>query len=533
MFGKKTLSLVGLLFLGSQFTKVSAAGTCTFGSVSAPSTCEVSSCTVGDYGLYYKNSLVVEVTGAAACHIVTTPGYYKIGDKYYSINHEGTTTEIEEVMTIIRKSYCRDKVGKFVKIGSAGEESICLTASTATAAFSSGDYYLINASEGNTYAASAKKVIIAFGANSVTKVDSSTNYHLVVSEVGDVKTEGQNVVVDTTLAKAFLTGTNKYLVINGVSAVKAGGVGKAIVVDNTGALDQSFNGKGDVCVDTTTKIITTRPENYCGSDCCEKYYACIGDICTETTTTFDERAGECDPTHDTKQHNCTPGGYYIVSDGNELLSEPNNLKNNKLYHCSGSPGSATCTQDQTTVGYLANADTANAEAVPYIQCSAKATTIDNGLDVQVTTNECVPIAKPDGTCAVGKLIYEVTQYKLCIDGTNKMAVGAASSYLVNAMTASTFVPAEKKPTGNTVYYVLVNMDTDGNVILNEQVKTKYRYAHTGNGDATKTRRVYEKNGDDSMCSGEPGSLTLDADNAKEYVLNYTDGDYVDFYKENN
>ena len=84
----------------------------------------------------------------------------------------------------------------------------------------------------------------------------------------------------------------------------------------------------------------------------------------------------------------------------------------------------------------------------------------------VTKNECDAI-KPDGTAGVGKLIEEGGQKKLCIDISNKIVVGTASSYLVDAMTASTFVPSEKVPEAGT-YYVLVNMDSDGNVILNAQ-----------------------------------------------------------------
>jgi len=40
-------------------------------------------------------------------------------------------------------------------------------------------------------------------------------------------------------------------------------------------------------VDESTKIVTTRPKNYCGSDDCDKYYACTSDVCVETTNDFD------------------------------------------------------------------------------------------------------------------------------------------------------------------------------------------------------------------------------------------------------
>jgi len=160
----------------------------------------------------------------------------------------------------------------------------------------------------------------------------------------------------------------------------------------------------------------------------------------------------------------TPGGYYIVSNADALLDTANSENDNKLYYCSGTPGSATCIEDKSTVGYLVNADNGK-ENAPYIVCKATTTTVDRGDGTMVTKNECDAI-KPDSTAGVGKLI-DNSGYKLCIDESNEIAVGTASSYLVDAMTESTFVPSEKVPEAGT-YYVLVNMDSDGNVILNAQ-----------------------------------------------------------------
>jgi len=41
----------------------------------------------------------------------------------------------------------------------------------------------------------------------------------------------------------------------------------------------------EYCVDATSKIVSTRVENYCdsGSNGCDKYFTCVAGVCTDTT----------------------------------------------------------------------------------------------------------------------------------------------------------------------------------------------------------------------------------------------------------
>lgn len=131
-----------------------------------------------------------------------------------------------------------------------------------------------------------------------------------------------------------------------------------------------------------------------------------------------------------------------------------------MYKSDGS----TCVADTTTIGYLKNA-ASDDDNVPYIECSATETQQTIDADT-VDTNACKAIAKPSGTKVVGALIND-GDYKLYINDSSAVAVGAsAAKYLVDAHTASAFV----KTAVEEGYYVVVEIDTDGNIIRRPQSK---------------------------------------------------------------
>ncbi|KAG4092928.1 hypothetical protein H8356DRAFT_1294341 [Neocallimastix lanati (nom. inval.)] len=466
MFVKKFLSIFTLLFLGRHLTTVSAACEPTYGTGY-----ECGSCTdEGDIGgLHYVNSKVIEVYESGKCREVTTPGYYKIESNYYSVGQDGNHSEAP----LNIGSNC----------ASAGDlytgGYLCLKDNDTTNVIN------ISGNDGNLYVVPNVGTLLH---NSATNV-------LVKSR------ENALVLVTTTASTNYL-------------AKDTGGIlssaGNFIAVNSDIELDDSITGK-EYCVDDESKIITERPKNYCDTVSdpainCDKYYTCTDGVCIDTTTTLSG----------------TDGGYYIVYN-NELLPDvATNSGSGTLYHCSGTP--VSCSIDNTTIGYLKNADTEHNtdDGIPYIECKATTTTVTVN-SVTVAQNSCKAIVKPsDEACSnslVGSLIYN-SEYKLCIDASTSVQVGAAN-YLVDANKVSTF-----EATGvQSGYFVVVEVDTDGNFIRRAQTGKKYIYAlKTG-------KRVYNKGEtgyDAAMCSGN----TLNTSAADEYILNKSNGDLVDYYKIN-
>ncbi|KAL6632893.1 hypothetical protein U3516DRAFT_866417, partial [Neocallimastix sp. 'constans'] len=205
--------------------------------------------------------------------------------------------------------------------------------------------------------------------------------------------------------------------------------------------------------------------------------------------------------------------YYAAKADKTVLTSASDNVNGSLYKSNGT----VCVVDTTTIGYLINA-ASNDEGVPYIKCSATGTP-DNGVD----TNSCIAINKPDSTKAVGALIND-GDYKLCIDASNVVSL-TASKYLVDAHSTSTFVSTSGIKNG---YYVIVEIDADGNIIRRDQTEKKYIYA------VTSSKQVYDKgdtNYTTAMCTvaadGNPSKL--DESKASEYILHKTTGDLVDYY----
>jgi len=123
--------------------------------------------------------------------------------------------------------------------------------------------------------------------------------------------------------------------------------------------------------------------------------------------------------------------YYIAnSSTNALLSAAGA---GTVYLCD----TGVCSLESTTVGYLKNADTSAATAIPYIQCNP-------GSGTAAAIASCSAIAVSDGTDCTGATagsLYKVasgTTYHLCIKaGADAIALASGTGqYLVSAFGAS-------------------------------------------------------------------------------------------------
>lgn len=119
MFGKKILSIIGLLFIGCQISFVSADGC-------APTYTSDSECTPADCdgtdadGYYAVGNKLVEITGSdstASCSVVTTPGYYiDVDGAFHSVNYSKIRSDADD------ESDCTGNAGKF----KTGGEAFCV-----------------------------------------------------------------------------------------------------------------------------------------------------------------------------------------------------------------------------------------------------------------------------------------------------------------------------------------------------------------------------------------------------------------------
>jgi len=478
MFAKKFLSLLSTLFIGSQLVSRAFAA-CTIN-------CDhtLSSCTIDNdcednayYSLFAANDesgtayefsktatsygKVIKVTSKADNEFTeAADGYYKNGADYF-ISKQGTTVTVAAVDPAIALSY------------------------------TDGNYYLITSTSTVFTGTAENRVVVLAKDNAITKVTLGTGSYLVKNKVAAVST------------------------VDNVIAVK--------VDDDEIVLDGDINSEQEYCVDGTTKEITTREVNFCDSNVsgvnCDKYYLCTTGVCVDKTTAFDPRdVAPIEPTvtctNTIGLSSCADGDFYITDSGTTDLKTGTGAGD--LYSCKTTGvNTVTCTIETALVGYVKNADTTNASAIPYIQCSATGTAANSCQAIaQPTANACT-----DPAAGVGALIYN-SEYFVCIDGTTPVALSSDGSYLINAGTASTFENTGVK----NIYSVVAKID-GGNVIRKVQDEKKYIYV------VKATKRVYakgESGASAAICSG-----TSFVAGAAEYVLNQTEGDLVDYYKENN
>ncbi|OUM69768.1 hypothetical protein PIROE2DRAFT_19601 [Piromyces sp. E2] len=318
MFSKKILSIVALLFLGHQVSRVSAEN-CVISSSDGDKNCNVDTadgCTKGfviaksvsKFNYAYNkdspasgdNEILIEITGDNnACNVKTSPGYYTDGTNHYSVNYNLAVAPVGE------ESSCDGNAGKFKTGGTA----FCV-ASGKELGLDDGKKYLFTDADTILTKNAANNVILKSDANSITLDKEAMEYNY-------------NYCVDS----------------------------NAVVWDR----------KADLCNDEKAGECT--------------YYSCASGTCTENTKnippTNEKRMGDCDLAN--PNENCGEGDYYLYGKDDTTKAKITTVTG-------GTFVLVQCVTDQETkkckipsaipTGYLVNAGVGEGNA-KYIKCNGR------------------------------------------------------------------------------------------------------------------------------------------------------------------
>lgn len=427
MFGKKVLSIIALLFI----TVKAEPNACVFSDVTA-GTCSITSgCLEQEYNKYFaiSGNTATYATGAVTsgilvqvnedgtdCSVVNTPGYYKSvaadgsTEIYISRNHDGTAVSVVEP-----DAACTG--GGLYTGGKLCAEDDDTTNVIALETGEGINYYVIN-DKSEIFRSDEGKVVIKADATSFTAPALSAGSYLVKDSTG---------------------------ILDGVSA------GQFAAVTEAGALDASKTGDEEYCVDSTTKAILGRSEEYCNgneADNCGSYYTCNNSVCTETTDAIGRRTNTSTCNVDEGTYtSCS--GYYLKTD-------------KTLLYCSG----GQCNAKTNVIGYLVNA----ADPEKYIKCSSKGSkvTVDavdydgndcDNIEISGLEDECT-----DEPAGFGALIKDGDgNIKVCINANDGVSVTSAAQYFIDANVADKTFTKVAQGAGALA---MIDIAASGNVILN-------------------------------------------------------------------
>lgn len=476
MFGKKILSIVGLLFLGNT---VSA--TCTWTAVSGDEyTLTTSTCNTSGYYVAFQADdngdtdkkvndatnvssgygVLFQVDGAndTVGRKVTDVGYFISGDgKYISNDYQGNAKILSDVA-----GCTDDNIGKLVQIDDGGARrkrtityEVCLGEKSTLGEFASVPFS----------GSDTKKYLLTLDKDKLFSDDAAKGGVISIAE-------------------------------------------KAITWDNG-------NDDTDFCVDTDTKVVLTRPAEYCnnsGKDECGSYYSCTSGSCSDTSSAEKRTTGVCNIENSETYGSCQ-AGYYLKVD-------------NTLMYCTGS----RCDPQPNTIGYLVKyGDSEN-----YIKCIAKGEksgsyegNVCSTIAISALKNECSA-----GKGGFGDLIKDDSgNIKICNTETTDVMVTASdetnsvAEYFINANVASGVFTNTAQGESSLV---MINI-AGGNVILNTKAGN-FIYDST----ATPTKLQSTLNGSGSLykCTLNAAGYSLCAADNKTigYLTNAGDDATVPYIK---
>jgi hypothetical protein len=429
MFSKKLLSLVALLFVGSQVTFVSAACTPTVGADCTLA--EESDCTPNTYN--YVSNKLIKFTANNACKIENTPGYYKTSDgNFYSIASGGTVAALGTEGNISSVSDC--VAGNLINGG-----SFCVEASVSTHAIPmDGD--------GKLYLAVDTAAGLLNGVN---------NGKIVVKSVPN----GFEVVT--------LEGGKNYLVVD-TGKLLGDKNNDIIVIDNTSAIVAGIDGI-DYCVDKNWNVYE-RKTGLCkavvadGDEDCTKYYNCSsGKACEESSENI-KRGNDCIPT----AGNSCPKGYYLVKGGEYVINS--NVADGTLFYCDGKNNCVDKkTAETAPLGYLVNAGDSGDE--PYIVCTSS-----TSCKLATIGGSCVE-SQTDGAATYGGLY----------DSGNKLCIFSGGEKYIDTTTPGIHIIGKNAElfgiTAENTKFIALEVDSDNNILVVDPTDTSGYYITADDGTA--------------------------------------------------
>jgi len=513
MFGKKSLSILSLLFIGRALATDITLPLCTtfkddFASTDCTDTSAAVTHCLGSDNKIYK----VTNTGTFACN--TAP--LATGVYVFNVPASGNNSVVS--LTSDENTDPLDSIADRLVMYVCGTDNVCsqtigyikMVYDQDNSATSS--YYKIETSGGTTQGAGSACTTSTIG-------DVSATYGVCLG-VDGVSVEFSAVgdyLLDGTLeaGSIFTLPTETYNSIVLTATANVIYYNKAFTVT-------------DYCVDAATKKIEVKVNQVCGNNNCENYFSCAAGDCkdtsTESCTTTPPGGSDCN-LGTTAATNCVVG-YYLADTGLKTLVDTANDAGD-LYECEENeitPAQIDCAKISAAnlpIGYLINADANHKSAVPIIECYN-----DNGTKkckaVDVSADACGTV-ESGSTITAGKIFSDdaKTTFKLCLDGTNSGAKGTSdTSYLMNA--SGVLGIAAKADN-----FMIVNIDTKGNIKIElkaDATVNKYKFANS-------EKKIITKNSSDksTYCSPTPTLV--------EYKLNKCDdgvieGDLVYFYKDN-
>jgi len=495
MFIKKFLSFVGLLFVGSQITSVSATA-CTYSS----SVWDQTSCSNGVSYL-----LGAEDCGTAECATVPTSG---TGFIYTCDSIVSCTVDKTKSGYFI---FDKADTGKIITDTTTGGSLIlCNGTSGCNIIETADDGYYKNS---DTY--------IGCDNNICTNEASHTeNANCATADVGKLKQNGSNAIVlclGNAIEAAF--GEGNYLLTGSLAGTsvftypaKEGGGGNAdgiVITGSSTALiyKKDYAGKSE-CVEAS-KVILPRKTNLCtGNSDCANYYTCTADhgCVIDTTNPKPVRQDEevCDI--DTGS-NCSAGYYITIASEKVIQKTPKGQgagTNYDLYKCPG--GNGVCVKQNNSeipIGYLPNLGNGQDGTAPLIKCNK--------------SKVCEPVAAGDDCSAAAKIgtVFSTVSgtditYSVCIKnsditvplfkfttttGVYDYSVGSTAEYLVSI--ANDILGLS---TGANHFIAMKTTGTDGTVVVVE-ANDGARYKYT-NSKATNPYKVIPRSNAKSENSGE-------------------------------
>lgn len=507
MFGKKLLSIIGLLFAG-QIAYVSA-------------DCEPA----------YDSGLKLNEDGDC------TVGYYLLNKAGTAALASGADTECSG--DTCKLVYCSDTTGSTACVPQTvtGLVTYALDGETILEC-TDGDCKITEPTESQCSVALAGGIITGGSKLCITAVDDSevvfdydvtgdSYYYIEVAVDSTTVFTGPTAVQDdpkkvlvkigkgiAQLVESFGDTTTSYLAHDGNSeiAVKYGG---STIDKNTGLT----GGTPIYCVNGETSAIEDRKANFCGSNvACSQYCTFSDGVCTKITTDAQfvfERSATCNPIGTSEEKAACNPGYFIKYNGALITASTTvatieeDASKLSLIECTGTD----CTPIDSgsfPIGYIANSDPlsngSTSGNVPFIKCTAN--------------NSCSTIEAADNksSCDASGVLVNSDSFCLKTEGTITAALDAPGKYLLNTSDTSIF-----NTNTSADHYVIVEIKY-GSVLMVRKDDIvaeggEFRYVYTDD-----TLEIFGRK-NTNICSSNKTIKEFMLDKQDDIIKTYTDNEY--------